>query len=153
MNNNNNNNRNRPSDQLFQQSSSAPRAQQLKNKSEISLATAMVLIEVAGSDRVIDRVERSIIHAGLKNLFKLSDEAANALFTKAQAYIRDLRSPSLEAAKLRDALDLGTRQQIAQIIDNLIRCNGSADSMEHYLRQRFRELLGLPDEPLSFLDQ
>jgi uncharacterized tellurite resistance protein B-like protein len=113
----------------------------------------MLLIELAGSDQVVDRVERSVIHAGLKNLFKLSDEAATALFTKAQAHLRNMRSSSLEAAKLKDTLDLQTRRQIGQVMDNLIRCNGVVDCMENYLRQRFRDLLGLPDEPLSPFSQ
>lgn len=151
--NNRNHNPNRTADQLFQQMSSLPQKQQIRSKSDISLATAMLLIEVASSDNVIDRIERSVIHAGLKNLFKISDEAAIALFTKAQAHLRNMRSSSVEAAKLKESLDLSTRRQIAQVMDNLIRCNGIVDCMETYLRQRFRELLGLPDEPLSALEQ
>lgn len=148
-----NHNSNRTADKLFQQMSSLQQKQQIRNKADVSLATAMLLIEVASSDNVIDRIERSVIHAGLKNLFKISDEAATALFAKAQAHLRNMRSSSLEAAKLKDSLDLSTRRQIAQVMDNLIRCNGVVDSMETYLRQRFRELLGLPDEPLSPLCQ
>ena len=148
-----NNNSNRSTNQLFEQMGSGQQKQQNRNKADTSLATAMLLIEIAGSDQVIDRVERSVIHAGLKNLFKLSDEAATALFVKAQAQLRNMRSSSLEAAKLKDSLDLTTRKQIGQVMDNVIRCNGVVDCMENYLRHRFRELLGLPDEPLSPLSQ
>jgi hypothetical protein len=49
---------------------------------------------------------------------------------------------------LRDILDPASKKQVANLIDTLIRCNGVVDSMEVYLRQRFRSLLGLPDEPL-----
>jgi uncharacterized tellurite resistance protein B-like protein len=140
-------------DNLVDQMSEVRNKQTLRNKSDISLATAMLLIEVASSDNVIDRIERSVIHAGLKTLFKISDEAATAVFEKAQAQLRAMRSSSLEAAKLKDVLDLNSRRAIAQVMDNLIRCNGIVDCMETYLRARFRDILGLPDEPLMQFEQ
>jgi hypothetical protein len=59
-----------------------------------------------------------------------------------------MRSSSTDASMLKDILDPATKRAVANLIDSLIRCNGVVDTMEVYLRQRFRSLLGLPEEPL-----
>ena len=121
----------------------------LKDKNEIALAAAMVLFEIASSDHQVDKFERTVIHNGLKSLFKLSDEATMGLMTRAKAQLASMRSSSAQAEALRDSLDPASKRAIAQVIDNLIRCNGVVDGMELYLRKRFRDLLGLPEEILT----
>jgi uncharacterized tellurite resistance protein B-like protein len=115
---------------------------------DVQLATAMILVEVASSDHMIDRFEKSVIHNGLKSIFRISDENAAGLLAKARSALSSMRSSSAEASMLKDHLDLATKRAVANTIDTLIRCNGVVDTMEVYLRQRFRALLGLPDEPL-----
>jgi uncharacterized tellurite resistance protein B-like protein len=115
---------------------------------DVPLATAIVLLEVASSDHMVDRFEKSVIHNGLKSIFRISDQQAASLVVKAKAALGSMRSSSAEASMLRDILDPASKKQVANLIDTLIRCNGVVDSMEVYLRQRFRSLLGLPDEPL-----
>ena len=39
---------------------------QVRSKDEIALAAAMVLLEIASSDHVVDKFERTVIHNGLK---------------------------------------------------------------------------------------
>jgi uncharacterized tellurite resistance protein B-like protein len=119
------------------------------NKNELSLATAIVLMEIASSDSHVDKFEQSVIHHGLKSLFGISDETAAGVVAKARAALANMRSSSTEATLLRETLDPTTKRAMAGIMDNLIRCNGVVDGMEIYLRKRFRDLLGLPDEPLS----
>jgi uncharacterized tellurite resistance protein B-like protein len=114
----------------------------------VQLATAMILVEVASSDHMIDRFEKSVIHNSLKSIFRISDENAVGLLAKARSALSSMRSSSAEASMLKDHLDPATKRAVANTIDTLIRCNGVIDSMEVYLRQRFRSLLGLPDEPL-----
>jgi uncharacterized tellurite resistance protein B-like protein len=115
---------------------------------DIPLATAIVLLEVASSDHIVDRFEKSVIHNGLKSIFRISDQQATALLTKAKSALASMRSSSAEASMLKDLLDPASKRAVAALIDSLIRCNGVVDTMEVYLRQRFRSLLGLPDEPL-----
>lgn len=115
---------------------------------DIQLATAMILVEIASSDHMIDRFELSVIHSGLKAIFRISDESASGLLAKARSALASMRSSSAEASMLKEHLDIATKRAIANTIDTLIRCNGVVDSMEVYLRHRFRTLLGLPDEPL-----
>lgn len=115
---------------------------------DVQLATAMILVEVASSDHMIDRFEKSVIHSGLKSIFRISDENAAGLLAKARSALSSMRSSSAEASMLKDYLDPSTKRAIANTIDTLIRCNGVVDTMEVYLRHRFRSLLGLPDEPL-----
>ena len=115
---------------------------------DIQLATAIVLVEVASSDHMIDRFEKSVIHNGLKSIFRISDETAAGLMAKARSALGSMRSSSAEASILKDHLDPATKKAVANTIDTLIKCNGVVDSMEIYLRQRFRSLLGLSDDPL-----
>ena len=115
---------------------------------DIPLATAIVLLEVASSDHIVDRFEKSVIHNGLKSIFRLSDQAVTALLARAKSSLSTMRSSSADASVLKEMLDPGTKRAVASLMDSLIRCNGVVDSMEVYLRQRFRSLLGLPDEPL-----
>lgn len=124
---------------------------QSKEKSkniDVPLATAIVLLEVASSDHIVDKFEKSVIHNGLKSIFRISDQAAANLLVQAKAALASMKSSSAEASMLKDALDAGSKRAVANLIDSLIRCNGVVDTMEVYLRQRFRSLLGLPDEPL-----
>lgn len=131
------------------------RMEQAKNKSkknskgiDVPLATAIILLEVASSDHVVDKFEKSVIQNGLKSIFNISDQAVNNLLVKARTHLSSMRSSSTEATQLKDILDPTTKKAIAQLIDTLIRCNGVVDSMEVYLRKRFRSILGLADEPL-----
>jgi uncharacterized tellurite resistance protein B-like protein len=110
----------------------------LRGKDEIALAAAVVLIEIASSDHVIDKFERTVIINGLKSLFRVSDENANGLMTMAKAQLSSMRGSSSAAEILRDSLDMPSKRAIAQVIDNLIRCNGVVDGIEVYLRKRKR---------------
>ncbi len=121
----------------------------LKNKADLSLATAIVLMEIASSDSQVDRFEKSVIHHGLKNLFEISDETAAGLVARARAHLSNMGSSSSFASLLKDTLDPTTKRAMGSVMDSLIRCNGVVDGMEIYLRRRFRDLLGLPDEALA----
>ena len=121
----------------------------LRDKDEIALAAAVVLIEIASSDHVIDKFERTVIINGLKSLFRVSDENANGLMNRAKAQLSSMRGSSSAAEILRDSLDMPSKRAIAQVIDNLIRCNGVVDGIEVYLRKRFRDILGLTEEMLN----
>ncbi len=121
----------------------------IRGKDDIALAAAIVLIEIASSDNVVDKFERTSIINGLKSLFRVSDETANGLMNRAKAQLASMRGSSSAAEILRDSLDLPTKRAIAQLIDNLIRCNGVVDGIEVYLRKRFRDILGLSEEMLG----
>jgi uncharacterized tellurite resistance protein B-like protein len=117
-----------------------------RSKDEVSYATTMMLMEVALCDHTIDRFEKTVIHNGLKGLFKLSDEAATNLMNRAKANLSSMRGSSEHVEMLRDSLDVHAKRAVAQIMDNLIRCNGVVTGGEVYLRKRFREILGVPEE-------
>jgi uncharacterized tellurite resistance protein B-like protein len=124
----------------------------LRSKDEIALAAAVVLIEIASSDHVVDKFERTVIINGLKALFRVSDETANGLMNRAKAQLSSMRGSSSSAEVLRDSLDMASKRAIAQVIDNLIRCNGVVDGIEVYLRKRFRDILGLTEEMLAQIE-
>lgn len=135
-------------DNLLQQMEAMKAKAKMKHAIDIPVATAIVLIEIASSDHIIDKFEKSVIHNGLKSIFKISDQAAAGIILKAKSALSSMRSSSSEASMLKDVLDPASKRAIASVIDTLIRCNGVVDTMEIYLRNRFRLLLGLPDEPL-----
>ena len=143
---NSSNSTNEHVDKLLSRMKSLKTNRPLKDKNEIALAAAVVLTEIASSDHVVDKFERTVIHNGLKSLFKLSDEAPIGLMARAKAQLSSMRSSSAQAEALRDALDPASKRAIAQVIDNLIRCNGVVDSVEIYLRKRFREILGITED-------
>lgn len=116
-----------------------------RTKEEIALSAAIVLIEVASSDHIVDKFEKAVIHNGLRSIFRLSDETINGILNQAKSRLSSMRSSSADAELLRDTLDIATKQALGQVMDNLIRCNGVVDSMELYLRKRFRDILGIAD--------
>jgi uncharacterized tellurite resistance protein B-like protein len=118
----------------------------IRHSSNTTLATAIVLLEIAASDEVVDRSERNIIHNGLKQLFEVSDEQATAFIAEAQNHLRNMRSSSTEASLLKDTLDPITKRAVMQLIDKLINIDGTVSGMETYLRNRFKMLLGLGEE-------
>jgi uncharacterized tellurite resistance protein B-like protein len=137
-----------PTESLLEQIKNIQAKGKAQKSVDIPLATAIVLLEVASSDHIVDRFEKSVIHNGLKAIFKISDQKAAALLTQARTAMSSMRSSSVEASMLKEMLDPASKRAVAALIDSLIRCNGVVDTMEVYLRQRFRSLLGLPDEPL-----
>lgn len=141
----NNNNSSQTADSLLSRMQSLKPKGPLRGKDEVALAAAVVLIEIASSDHVVDKFERTVIINGLKSLFRVSDETANGLMNRAKAQVSSMRGSSSAAELLRDSLDLASKRAIAQVIDNLIRCNGVVDGIEVYLRKRFRDILGLSD--------
>lgn len=143
-----NNSSNQSADALLQQLQNFKAKSKGSQGVDIPVATAIVLLEIASSDNVIDRFEKSVIHNGLKSIFKISDQTAISVVQKARNALSSMRSSSTDASMLKDILDPATKRAVANLIDSLIRCNGVVDTMEVYLRQRFRSLLGLPDEPL-----
>lgn len=141
----NNNNSSQTADSLLSRMQTLKPKGPLRGKEEVALAAAVVLIEIASSDHVVDKFERTVIINGLKSLFRVSDETANGLMNRAKAQVSSMRGSSSAAELLRDSLDLASKRAIAQVIDNLIRCNGVVDGIEVYLRKRFRDILGLSD--------
>ncbi|MEN9846533.1 MAG: hypothetical protein RIS36_1680 [Pseudomonadota bacterium] len=147
--NNNDNNSSHTVDALMSRMQNLKPKGPLRSKEEIALAAAVVLIEIASSDHVIDTFERTVIISGLKSLFRLSDETANGVINRAKAQLSSMRGSSSAAELLRDSLDISSKRAIAQVIDNLIRCNGVVDGIEVYLRKRFRDILGLSEETIG----
>jgi uncharacterized tellurite resistance protein B-like protein len=141
----NNNNSSQTADSLLSRMQTLKPKGPLRGKEEVALAAAVILIEIASSDHVVDKFERTVIINGLKSLFRVSDETANGLMNRAKAQVSSMRGSSSAAELLRDSLDLASKRAIAQVIDNLIRCNGVVDGIEVYLRKRFRDILGLSD--------
>jgi uncharacterized tellurite resistance protein B-like protein len=118
----------------------------IRHGANTTLATAIVLLEIASSDQAVDRFERSLIHNGLKQLFNISDELAAASIAEAQNHLRNMRSSSEEASLLKDTLDPITKRAVMQLIDKLINMDGAVSGMEVYLRNRFKMLLGIQED-------
>ncbi|MFO0416760.1 MAG: TerB family tellurite resistance protein, partial [Pseudomonadota bacterium] len=123
-----------PSESLLDQMRNLQAKGKSQKNVDIPLATAIVLLEVASSDHMVDRFEKSVIHNGLKSIFKISDQKAQALLAQAKTAMSSMRSSSAEASMLKEMLDPASKRAVAALIDSLIRCNGVVDTMEVYLR-------------------
>jgi len=152
MNSNNNTTPSATLDALLSRMQSSKQKGPARSKEEVSFATAMVLMEIASCDYTVDRFEKNVIHNGLKALFKLSDESASNLMNRAKAQLSSMRGSSEHAEILRDSLDISAKRAVAQVIDNLIRCNGVVTGGEVYLRKRFREIMEIPEEVLGHVE-
>jgi uncharacterized tellurite resistance protein B-like protein len=134
------------SSSLLEQFKQLKQLGQIRHNPDVTLATAIVLLEVASSDEIVDRFERGMIHNGLKQLFDISDARAAAAIGEAQNHLRNMRSSATEASFLRDILDPISKRAVMQLIDKLINMDGAVSGMEIYLRNRFKNLLGLPTD-------
>ena len=116
---------------------------------DIAVCTAMILLELAGADGAVDRFERSLIHASIVHLFRVSDESATSIIKEAANHLSNMASSSLEAQRLRSELNPVFLKAIGEVMDKLVCTNGEVTELETYLRNRFRHILGLPEQKLA----
>jgi len=131
-----------------QQPGQASLQERVQLGTDVAIAAAVVLLEIAAADQAFNKFSRSMVFTCVKDLFNLSEQSANAVVNEAKNHLRNMRGSSSEAFLLRDVLDPTTKRALADVMDNIIRSDGNVEGIEIYLRQRFRSILGLPEKPL-----
>lgn len=112
----------------------------------VDLATAVILLEVSAAESRTSIHQKGIIQASLQTLYGLSEEASLAAMQQAQNTLRSMRGSSAFANALRDQLDTDAKRYLLKTMDDVIRADGTKSDMEIYLRNRFRMLMGLPED-------
>lgn len=137
---------------IFEQSEQLLRRQQQQGKlktipnNDLHLAVVVILVDLASTDSNFDSREYMTICVGMQRLFGISQAAVTKLISQANQVLASMRGVDRFATLLKEHIDIEKRQQIMQVIDNVIAADGREDDFEIYLKHKFAFLLGL-EEP------
>lgn len=127
-----------------------PRKKKTKKvpKKDLELALAILLVDLASCDQNFDQQEYLLISRGLRRIFGTSKLQVTGLVNQAQGVLKNLRGTSRFAETLKKQLTLEERIVILDVIDEVIEADGVEDGFETYLRHKFRDLLGIPEDKI-----
>ena len=141
------------------------------NKKQLELAVTVLLVDLASCDQSFDPEEYQTICLGLMRLGKqytgerLEAACFRALRSGATSYrsvqsilkhgldrqakvtLANMRGTARFASLLKDSLSHTERQEIMDVINEVIMADGSEDGFETYIRNKLRGLLGLEEKP------
>lgn len=124
----------------------SPLSGALKNisvpKSELEVALAVLLVELASCDQNFEPREYQVISEALQKLFASTPQEVSALVHRAQLVLSNLRGTWHFAEILREELSEAQRKEILGVMDNLVAADQVEDGFEIYLKNKFRTLLG-----------
>ena len=114
----------------------------------LRIATALLLIEVARADYTAQGAEDRTIYAEIKKFFQLDDEATQLLVQEA-AFEAD-RAVSLQSftRRLVEALSMGERQQVVEMLWRVALADSRLDKREDYVVRQVADLLYVPQSDL-----
>ncbi|MBX7137761.1 MAG: TerB family tellurite resistance protein [Oligoflexia bacterium] len=115
-------------------------------KSDLELALAVMLVDLASCDEHFDQREFECIVGGMYRMFGTPRTEVTALINQAKLEMTNLRGPSKFVELLRDNLDLKQRNMILEIVDETIAADNVQDGFEIYLRDKFAQMLGLAEK-------
>lgn len=128
--------------QLLKQSSHKPNLNKVPNR-DIELAVIVILVDLASSDSNFDSREFMTICIGMQRLFGISQSDVTKLISQANQILAGMRGVDKFATLLKETLDEEKREQVLEVIKNVIAADGKVDDMEVYLQHKFQSLLGL----------
>ena len=136
-------------DQIFaeQHLSQTRRALSKKGSSaptkDIEVALAVLLVDLASCDQTFNPAEYQIISKGLRRLFGASKEQVTALVNQANQIISSMRSTQTFLDSVKESLSREDKLIVMELIEEIIQADGKVDDFEIYLREKFRDALGL----------
>ncbi len=116
---------------------------------QLELALAVLLVELASSDEGFAQKEYQVIIRALHQVFGVARDRAKRHINEAVTILKNLRSTSEYALRLREHLTANELTLVARCIDDVMDADGVQDGFEIYYRRRFRELLGIPADALD----
>lgn len=129
--------------------SSAPRHFDKVAHRELELAVVVILVDLATADAHFDSREFMTICVGMQRLFGLPKPEVMKLIGQANQVLASFRGIDQFAQLIRREIPLEKRQQILDVINEVIAADGREDDFEIYLRHKFIDLLGLnPAAPM-----
>ncbi|RMD86622.1 MAG: hypothetical protein D6808_02930 [Candidatus Dadabacteria bacterium] len=131
---------------LFAQSFAANRKSKISSSvpvQDLEFAAAVLLVDLASIDQNFDMVEYQAIVNGLNRIFGTTHEEVQEMVNRANRVLKQLRGTSRFGELLRKNLPETERKAIMDLINEVIMADGKEDGYEIYLREKFKEMLGL----------
>ena len=113
---------------------------------ELELALATLLVELASSDQEFRPEERHAIAHGLHRAFGTTPTRAAELINSATVHLGTMRGTGRLVTLLRDRLPVPERKLVLDAFERVLMADGKVDGFEAYLRDKFRDLLAIPEE-------
>ncbi len=110
----------------------------------LQLATATLLMEVAGADDHIDDEERRVIRRIVTDVFGVSDEQAATISRKAERQANDLTSLYPFTRLLNRECSMEERIEIVRLLWEVVFVDGRVDDHEEHLVRKVADLLYVP---------
>jgi len=115
------------------------------NKKQLELAVSVLLVDLASCDQSFDPEEYQVICLGLMRLFGTSKTDVTALVNQAKVELANMRGVARFATILKESLTIDERKEIMEVVEEVIMADGVEDGFETYLRNKFKNLLGLEE--------
>lgn len=113
----------------------------LNTVDEIRLAAALLLLEVMHADHEIDEREKDAVMAGLKKIFKLTDEETVAVFKIAEDRAKDMISLQQYTSILNRTLEPAEKLNLLEQMWRVVFSDDVMDKYEEHLVRQIAELL------------
>jgi uncharacterized tellurite resistance protein B-like protein len=110
---------------------------------DMTLAYALMLVDLAAVDSNFADEEYAVISGLLKRNFEVTPEEAERLIIEARAMLHPFRGALGFAEQLTESLAIEERRKLMRMLDEVISADNSTHDLETYLRNRFSQLLGL----------
>ncbi len=115
-------------------------------KKDLELALTVLLVDLACCDQNFDQQEYQIIISGLQRIFGTGKHEIQALVNQANIALANLRGVGRFAGLLNESLSDEQKQQVMDIIDEIIHIDGEVDGFEVYLHHKLATMLGMQDK-------
>jgi uncharacterized tellurite resistance protein B-like protein len=120
--------------------------------SDLELAVTVLLVDLASVDQNFDQSEYNIIIHGLMRMFGTAKHQGQVLVNQAQNVLRSMRGVQRFGDLLKENLSMDERRAVMEIIDDVINADGEVDGYEVFLRNKFKNLLGVQDKVVKSVD-
>ena len=121
-----------------------PEADTASAESELRMAVAMLLLEVAQADSHVSRDERRVAQQLLERYFPLSPEQAHALVDAAHQQAEHATSLYPFTSLIKDECSMDERARIVEMLWKISFVDGRIDPHEEHLIRKVAELLYVP---------
>lgn len=112
----------------------------------LQLATAALLLEVAGADQAVHHLELSAVVSAIQRSFQLSDEEIDALLRLAQEQVQESTSDFPFTHLINQHYEQADKLQLVEMLWEVAYADGELDKYEEHLVRRIADLIYVPHQ-------